>query len=321
MPDIEVKVLAASKASNETYKTSIVTFELLYPRYIHAELMTHRVFSRNAASSRAIPTYKLIELVETDPVVPLFIGKNQPGMQAEEELDEEAKREFIKEWVNTGKMVAEKARELLQLNVHKQTINRMLEPWLPIRVVLTATDFKNFFELRDSPYAQPEIQVLARKMKKAIEETEFKELSKNEWHLPYITDEDKEFVEENYKNSGYMRLNLSNDIIYYKDAILAILSAARCARVSHALGGLSKKTIEEEIKKGMELYKNKHMSPFEHQAKPWFVDEMYHDIFEWDFVEYFNTPDSMASSWFDVRNLRGWRSLRSFIEQGEVKYD
>lgn len=69
----------------------LTTWELTYPRFVHAELMTHRLFSRNSASSRAIPTEKLIERVEKDPAMPIFWGKNQKGMQAEVEMSPDRK--------------------------------------------------------------------------------------------------------------------------------------------------------------------------------------------------------------------------------------
>lgn len=309
MSEIEVKILAASAYIIEEFTSSIVTFEVLYPRIIHSEFMTHRMLSKNAASSRAIPTNKYVELVENDPVSPLSVGKNKPGMQASEELSEEDKKEFLKEWADTGAYVANKVKSLLKkFGVHKQTVNRMLEPWLPIRVVVTGTDWENFFLLRDSEYAQPEFQVLARKMREAMNSAEFKVLQKGDWHLPYITKEDIEYINENYEEDRVKET-------------MCLLSAARCARVSHAIGGLSKKSIEEEIEKGLELYRVRHMSPFEHQATPWVIDERDFKLFGDELLYHLQTPDSLAPSWCDMRNLRGWRNLRSFIEHEEFKID
>ena len=143
----------------------LTTFILEYPRFIHAEIMTHRVFSKNAASSRAIPIEKMIEQVETNPAMPVWWGKNQSGMQAKEELDDNNKKEFYfdlgDEWseligYDTPKQLAQevwlKARDeaivnvhrLNKIGLHKQIANRLLEPWFNIRIILSGTDFDNF---------------------------------------------------------------------------------------------------------------------------------------------------------------------------------
>ncbi|NYW24530.1 hypothetical protein C6506_28980, partial [Escherichia coli] len=98
-------------------------------------------------------------------------------------------------------------------------INRLLEPFLPIKTLVTATDWENWFLLRDSEYAQPEIRELARSMKEEMEKYEYKEVNAPNWHLPYITEEDKAYVKENYED-------------HYVE-VLAFLSASRCARVSY----------------------------------------------------------------------------------------
>ena|SRR3990172_10692569 len=77
----------------------LTTMEITYPRFVHSELMTHRMFSRNAASSRAIPISKMIEAVERDPVIPVWWGKNQSGMQARKELDSYEKEIAISRWL------------------------------------------------------------------------------------------------------------------------------------------------------------------------------------------------------------------------------
>lgn len=303
---ISSKIIAGSVSE---MGIKITTFELIYPRFIHAELMTHRVFSRNAASSRAIPTSKLVEIVRNNPVTPIFVGSNQPGMQAEKES--EHKEIFLEKWVELARYVADYVDELNKLNIHKQTINRLLEPFLPIKTLVTATDWENWFLLRDSEYAQPEIRELARSMKEEMEKYEYKEVNAPNWHLPYITEEDKAYVKENYED-------------HYVE-VLAFLSASRCARVSYSLIPVSKKSIEDEIQKGIMLYKNKHMSPFEHQATPWLntyqLRKFYSENNMVDVVKWLTTPDSLAPRWLDTRNFKGWRQLRSFIEHGEIKVD
>lgn len=305
---IEVKILAGSVTEDGA---KITTFELLYHRFFHSEFMTHKVISKNAASSRAIPTIKLLDLVQKQPMLPISVGKNRSGMQADEDLEEEISNKFMEMWKDLGVKVATDVKIMQELGAHKQIVNRPLEAWLPIRVVATATDWDNFFELRDSQYAQPEFGLLARLMKEAITNYEYTLVKDNEWHLPYITIDDVHYV--------------SNNTIYkdIKWETLCALSAGRSARVSHALGGLSTKTIDEEIAKGKELCAVEHMSPFEHQATPWNVTRKaalssksnFDKLLE--LTQWLSTPNSTAPTWADVRNLRGWRPLRSFIEHNE----
>lgn len=304
---IEVKVLADSISEGGARLT---TFELLYPRFIHSEFMTHRLASKNAASSRAIPSNKLLDIVENDPVLPVSIGKNQAGMQASQELDSSIADKFIEQWTTLAKLVANGVKGLQELGAHKQIVNRPLEAYLPIRVVTTGTDWENFFFLRNHHMAQPEFQVLARLMKQAMDESVPVKLANGEWHLPYITTEDTEFVSQNYED--------------FIKAIQAV-SVARCARVSHALGGLSAKSIQEEVNKGFELMalrenEPSHLSPLEHIATPWNVsNEIIDPIAQIEALAYWlSTPNSICPTWADVKNFRGWRQLRSFIEHKEI---
>ena len=96
---MEVKVIADS--ISESGKR-ITTFQLKYPRFIHSEVMTHRVFSRNASSSRAIPVKKMIEQVRNNPAMPIHWGANQSGMQAKNELNECFRKEVGRVWLGTA---------------------------------------------------------------------------------------------------------------------------------------------------------------------------------------------------------------------------
>lgn len=240
----------------------ITTFELTYPRFVHAELMTHRMFSRNSASSRAIPIEKMIERVETDPVVPLHWGKNQKGMQAEEELGEITQRCAHNAWLSARDHAVEHARYLLELGVHKQLVNRLLEPWMFITVIVTATEFSNFFYLRDSEFAQPEIAWVAREMKKLYGNNVPARLEPGEWHLPYVEIEDEHnhlFVSKNDA--------LSHGVTHHAGfwPFLAKISTARCARVSY-LTHDGRRDLKEDIRLHEQLRTNGHWSPFEHIA-------------------------------------------------------
>jgi thymidylate synthase ThyX len=227
----------------------ITTMELEYHRYINSEFMTHRLFSRNAASSRAIPVAKMLELVGKAPATPIHWGKNQSGMQAKEECHNlvdlgAAGVEFTPEdtWKFAAKASSNYAEALADAGYHKQIVNRLLEPFQMMKVVVTATEWDNFFWLRDDEAAQPEIQELARCMKKAMDGSEPVLLKAGQWHLPYA------------------------DGIEDLDTALKF-SVARCAAVSYRNDAM---TIEKAEKIwDMLLSGGKvHASPFEHQATP-----------------------------------------------------
>jgi thymidylate synthase ThyX len=258
----------------------LITLQLVYPRFIHAEFMTHRVFSRNASSSRAIPVAKMIDQVRTDPAMPVHWGKNQAGMQAREENDElitvpeqlhaayehfctkgavlpkpqRAPREFW--WQFLAWVQSLGAEAFADAAYHKQVANRVLEPAQLISVIVTSTEWSNFFELRDHPDAQPEIQVLAQLMKRAIDESEPRMVDwlaspklASSWHLPYVTALDRQVLDT---------------------AVLLKLSTARCARVSYKNHDGTVPLIDKDVALHDDLVGGSplHASPTEHQARP-----------------------------------------------------
>lgn len=260
------------------------TFELTYPRYIHSEFMTHRVFSRNASSSRAIPVKRMIEQVDSNPVVPPKVYMNKAGMVGDVEAPLGVTADFYNLWLDAASNAVEIAKNMEKLGIHKQHINRILEPFQYIKVIVTATDWYNFFVLRLAPDAQPEMRELAGaiydEMERYRNETvgciavptslgEYTVIS-----LPYITDEDvKEIGEEEYH-------------------LLMKISAARCARVSYNNHDGSKPDIKKDLKLYDHLYNSKHMSPMEHAC--------------------IRDKDYRKNA-----NLNGWKSLRYLIETYE----
>lgn len=232
---------------------AIYTFQLKYWRAIHGELMTHRMFSRNASSSRAIPVMKTISQVWNDPAMPVHWGVNQAGMQAESQLTG-VKRWLAKAlWKLAAKVACGFAYILVKgTNLHKQVANRILEPWQYIHVVLTATEFDNFFELRDHPDAQPEFQELARAMRAEMEECYVREVKDSGvrhrfWHLPYVSLKERE--------------------TYSVDDCIKF-SAARCARVSYATHDGKEPTpvLDFQLYDRLVGSVPRHSSPVEHQA-------------------------------------------------------
>jgi len=236
-----VKIL---KDSLSTAGARLTTWELTYPRFVHAELMTHRLFSRNAASSRAIPVEKLIQRIETDPALPVWWGKNQAGMQAREALSPGAKEHAMARWLSARDEMLTAAKDLAEIGLHKQIANRLLEPWMFITVIMSATEHTNWFKLRCHPDAQPELKWVADEMQKQYEAYKPKWVANGDWHLP-LTGFD-----------GDEELDLQR---------LKQVSTARCARVSY-LTHDGKRDVQKDIELHDQLATSGHWSPFEHVA-------------------------------------------------------
>jgi len=274
----------------------LTTFQLRYPRMVHSEFMTHRVFSRNASSSRAIPVERMIADLRRDPAMPVYWGSNKPGMQAGAELDPEAIGVCQSIWLDAMEQMISKAEWLVSNGLHKQIANRILEPWAHINVVCSGTEWANFFALRAHPDAQPEIKVLAEAMMAAMAQSDPHFLQPGEWHLPYITKED-------WSTARYLakKGRITRDEPMYDELVEPIkkVSVARCARVSYLTHDGRQTTVEEDIALYEKLVVSQplHASPAEHQATP-----------DW------STSDPRGdSSWMypeEHGNLVGWRQLR-----------
>ena len=246
----------------------ITTYQLRYPRFIHAELMTHRVFSRNASSSRAIPVKRLIEDIIRDTAMPSHWGKNQPGMQANEECSEQVmlanhidrgldKLSSKDAWFAARDRAVEVAEAFHEAGYHKQIVNRLLEPFSHINVVVTSTEWENWFALRAHPDAQPEIRILAEQMLGRMYASVPMMVRNDEWHLPYVDEEDWDEIEIQ------MGPRLAQETARK-------VSAARCARVSYKTHEGKRPSIDADLELfdrlagGVPL----HASPMEHQATP-----------------------------------------------------
>jgi len=245
---ITARILADS-ARLASPTARITTFELRYPRMVHSELMTHRMLSRNAASSRAIPIERMIADVLEDPAMPVHWGSNKPGMQAGAELTGAALGGVRYDWLAARDEAVRSARDMSALGLHKQIVNRILEPWAHITVICTATDWANFYHLRRDPMAQPEIHALADAMWAAQQESRPIHRSHRDgvwaWHLPLVTDDERR------------NLDLTDSIK---------ISTGRCARVSY-LTHEGKRDPAADIALHDRLATSGHWSPFEHAAR------------------------------------------------------
>ena len=228
----------------------LTTLEVRLHRFVLAELNTHRVFSRNSASSRAIPVARQIERVITDPALPMEYGSKRAGMQAGPPLDGQALVDAQQVWLAARDSAVAAAQELLRLGVHKQVANRLLEPFMWHTVIVSSTDWDGFWTQRCSPLAQPEIRVAAEAMRDAVATSIPIARASGDWHLPYITEEDR--VEAGHAHETLRRV-----------------SAARCGRVSY-LTQDGRRDLDEDLK----LYDRfvnadpPHASPLEHVATP-----------------------------------------------------
>ena len=226
----------------------LTTFEVTFPRIVLAEFNTHRQFSRNSASSRAIPIEKMLARVQADPFIPTYWGKNQKGMQADEELSEKDQRVAKGLWEVALDSTLADVRRLMDLGVHKQLVNRLLEPFMWQTVLCTATEFENFFALRCHKDAQPEIREIAVRMEKLYREQEPTKVEEGFWHLPLVEDRDQLLADG-----------------YTEDEVRQV-SVGRCARVSY-LTHDGKRDPKADLTLCTRLRESGHMSPFEHVAQ------------------------------------------------------
>jgi thymidylate synthase ThyX len=224
----------------------LITMEMTYPRFIHAEHLRHRMFSFNVASSRAIPVEKMIEQVEKNPVIPMHWGKAQKGMQAYEVLSGLDANECKDLWLTARDYCLGAAEAMMINGLHKQIINRILEPWMWCTVICTGNQgaWNNFWALRCHPEAEPHMHNIAEHTREAANASETDRLFEGDWHLPLIGFD------------GDEQLSVS-------DAVK--VSAGRCARVSY-LTHDGTRNVQADIDLCQRLVTSKHFSPTEHQA-------------------------------------------------------
>ena len=312
-----IKVLGKNNISAKVIADSInekgirmTTFELNFHRYILAESNTHRMLSKNAASSRAIPLQSIIQQIMKEPAVPVHWGTNNPGMQSKAEMSVEDQELAKAKWFEAMHKMIESADELGDkdgLNMHKQNVNRLLEPFTMTKQVLTGTTFANLLNLRDHDDAQPEFKVLASCIKDCLDKSVPQLLVPGEWHVPYVTTK---------RNSIGNLEYWSNDVKLDIETARKI-SASCCAQVSY-------RKLDDSIKKALEIFdmlhleddqhRQKHASPVEHQGTP---------------IDTFNIPFN-PNSWepgvTHVRrdgtlwsgNLQGWIQYRQLIANEAV---
>lgn len=304
----------------------LTTFQLRYPRFIHAEELTHRILdtqpellfyeaipdglmydqdlSRNASSSRAIPVKRMIEDIIRDPAMPIYWGSHKPGMQAGEELTGRELRDAKLFWEQAMSSAIIYAEKLVDLGLHKQIANRLLEPWAHINVVVTAVQWGNFFALRSHPDAQPEIKLLSDQMQSAMHCSTPSLIENGQWHLPYVLGSDWEALRAFAKKNRITR----GEPQYEELAKLALMvSVARCARVSYKTHDGRETSVEEDMELAHKLViaTPLHASPAEHQATP----DKYNTGKE---LTQFPEPEGWEHPELHG-NLTGWKQYRKLL--------
>lgn len=242
----------------------LTTMEVRMHRFVLAEFNTHRVFSRNSASSRAIPILKRIKEVWNSLAWPVEWGSNRPGMQAGAELEGVRLTAVKSIWKMIAVASCGAAWLMHRLGLHKQVANRVLEPFLWHTVLVTSTEWDNYFYQRCSPLAQPEIRAVSEAMHRALQESKPKVKPIGSWHTPYVSEDEQLELAKEYGSAVAL-------------AMAKAISTARCARVSYksfAQGfdnWTPSKIFDEDLKLFTKLTSAKpiHWSPLEHVATPY----------------------------------------------------
>lgn len=300
----------------------LTTFEVVMPRIVLAEFNTHRMFSRNSASSRAIPVEKMLQRVAEHPFVPERFPLNEKGMQANTFAEGDLHEKANDTWASACVAALHYASELKKLGIHKAISNRLIEPFMWHVVVFTATELSNFYALRDNPMAQAEMQKPAHLILEAYERSKPMRLDAGEWHLPFVTgvdlmksDGDNVLDFESRPVGGYLppghwaikRERGGADTWCEGEPQFenwAKISAARCARTSY-LTHEGRRDINEDATLYEKLTTSGHMSPLEHPAQALTMRQWHEVIVD------------MAEDWGDRRvpvgNFWGWMQLRKTI--------
>jgi hypothetical protein len=300
-PQMQAQVILASTTA---LSPPIYTVRGRMPRCIWPEALTHRKFGRNARSSRAVPIQTMINEIRTNPFLPWHWGKNQKGMQASEECDQQVLVDWDCEidredwlsreeaWLSARDSAVHLAERFNEAGYHKQVVNRLLEPFMWIDVIITSTDWANFEWLRNHSDAEPHLQDWAKLCMDAIRSCEVTELSPGEWHLPYITGEDTEAA---YMGFGESEVGVVEGLEWLRQ-----ISAARCARISYKpFDGDPSYDRELQRYAGLVSSDHIHASPMEHQAMP-------DTGFKRNVTQKYNNPELHG-------NLNGWIQYRKLI--------
>lgn len=291
---VEAEVVADSISPDGV---RIITIQGTLHRFVLGELAKHRALSMSAQSSRAVPVQKMIDIVKDHPAMPVFWGKNQPGMRADEQLEGEQLTEAIGEWHFAAINAVNSANYMNGCGAHKQIVNRVLEPYLWQRVLLTATEWDNLFKLRRHKDAQPELKSFVDEVFDAMQDSTPLPLRHSEWHVPFVG-RDVQLGHSRYiitEDGETEEISLDHAKKY---------SAARCATTSYRTDKLS-------LERGLEIYK-KLVESEPHHCYDDQTEVLTSDGFKlWSDV----SEDDTLASVDDGGNFRGFKKPIQLIEQ------
>lgn len=331
--NISAEIVADSRSAVDG--TRITTFVIEYPRFILSELNTHRMFSRNSASSRAIPINRVIQQIQENCAMPVAWGANQAGMQAEKECDNLVSLYDVEygwnnitaqdAWKEAAEQAIKYAEAFSDAGYHKQIANRLLEPFQMMRTIVTSTDFENFFHLRCHKDADPTIQELARCMKEAYQESEGEGLVElldvGEWHTPFV---------HHYRGiDGLGEVGLSYGLSVWDEEIegwkldqeLTLeealkVSSSCCAQVSF-------RKLDTSLEKALSIYdklvnsKPVHASALEHCATPIIKKEAWVSI--WDMLRIDGVTHVDKEGNYYSGNFKSFIQYRQLIKDNVYK--
>ncbi len=255
----KIKVSLVTYSESADTQKRLATFVLKIPKFLWGHIISHRTLSRNSASSRAIPAKRIRKSVLNDPFIPVYFGKNKAGMQSGDPLY------GYKLWMAKNIWLGSRYVPVFfhylgeKIGLHKEIVNRLIEPWLIVDIIITATEWSNFISLRSNEAAQPEIRYVAEKMDALMKKEIPQKLSTGEWHLPFVLDKEKDLDLEIQKK----------------------ISAARCARVSYSLFDGKTSDVSSDLKLCEKLSSCGHWSPFEHVAEALNKNERIGNLIGW----------------------------------------
>ena len=322
---IDATIIADSK--NE-HGNRLTTFIVTLPRIVLAEFNTHRMLSRNSASSRAIPFEKMVQRCQETPFIPIKWQKDHKGMQGTEYFEDLAEIDNCKgDWLyaRDGAVVA--AMSMNNYGLTKQLCNRLLEPFMWHTVIVTASEWENFFALRAHPAAEIHIAKLAEVMLSEYNDSDPKQLKAGEWHIPFGDDFDyqrlckatwvqkKDPLEQLNHDEDYPEFDqLPGDHLRYAvNETKVKVAIARCARISY-LNFEGEDDYKADVKLHDRLSEMGHWSPFEHCAKA--MDESEFEMYSdrvWRGGDEFGNELPLEHGW--CGNFRGFVQYRKTFKQ------
>lgn len=244
-----------------------------------AEFNKHRALANSVGSARAVPVRKFRAMAAGDNFFPVAWPREKSGMSGGEQVEDLEK--VVKQWTGLRNEALTVTQSLADLGLHKSLTNRLIEPWIGVKVVATGSAWENFFRQRIDDAAQPEIRVAAESIHAALAASTPTLLDEGEFHLPYVGTADREFA---YSREGALLIEQRSESLGYQideQRLLAQISSARCARTSY----LTNPVIDQagnvidparvDISKDLRLYSDlvgaepRHWSPLEHPCTPW----------------------------------------------------